>query len=341
MVPRLILRYTTTTTFCYLNFLEIIIMIYHIRNTLRALARKVYTMVNTPCEIDSSNVTKRIRLMSVSNRNTKESIPNKETTRPRFQPSKKRIRLTNLPKHHNSHAELNFQILVTLVIVCVMCLAGTIQPPVTHRRALFANQPATALNEKGFYLLGQFNTRGSKKCEWYKHNKDRSYFYKRGNDSKHGYNHIGTLLLCTRKGYWSNQVPKYTDDNRIEIFKDSGLSSRYQEDSKLTCVERTQHGTAKWVRIKTNIGRASHEIEIRDGKGYSNSSDKVNFFHRYFSDVLERPRMGVCGRGVVANPHTNQKICRNCNPKESTYNPNGYGDYVVCTWECYRTSLGV
>jgi len=72
-----------------------------------------------------------------SHTNPTESVPNKRTQL-RFHPSKKRIRLANLrPPFHD---DLNFQVAVTLVIVCMMLLVGFIMQPedeeLLHRRRL-------------------------------------------------------------------------------------------------------------------------------------------------------------------------------------------------------------
>merc|ERR1711964_423003 len=221
--------------------------------------------------------------MTVSKRNSIESIPNKETAQQRFQPSKKRIRLTNLPTH--SHAEFNFQILVTLVIVCVMCLAGTIQPPVTHRRRLpeYIKKLESDLESDGFYKLGKFKTRNVKNTRsGYSHNKNRYYFYKKIDFATPERNdYIGVLLLCKRTNgrKWNGRKKNedeclYTETHRLIIYKNredkKAVTGDHDRWTNVTLKEHGMRNTTKWVRIKTRDVIRGHTkvIEIRDGSGW-------------------------------------------------------------------------
>lgn len=234
-----------------------------------------------------------------------------------------------------------------------MCLAGTIniQPQgVTHRRLPPQKKPPPPprppctkeeLAHKGFYFLGQFKTRNAINSR----NKNRSYFYKRLHDHDGEPDHIGTLLLCTRKGFrkWyqyayggsSPKNAKYTVVKRIKIYKNTDDGNTKVMLMKRGLEAGNVFKNAKWVRITSIHTRLDtvyrKAIEIRDGSGWSNSSDKVQLLINYFSDVLERPRPSVWGKGVENQPTDKEEHCEKCVPVE-VEPPN----HAACTWKCYR-----
>jgi len=247
--------------------------------------------------------TKRLRFqpskkrMSDSNR-IKESLPNKETKRLRFQPSKKWIRLTNLSNHHVLDG-FNVQAVLSLVIVLVMCLAGTIQPAQTgasERRRLPGkgenqlwydisgqqdiDKPIkTQLADLHYYYLGKFKTRNVKGSQ----NKDQYYFYKKYTEQeitemeaqKPCIKMIGRLLLCTGEGncHKIDDNRKYFIRKKIEIYKG-------------TTVAQKEFGNRKqnWLCIKP-YGK---EIQLREHKGQTDFHHLLEYF-QYMFDCPRQP----------------------------------------------------
>merc|ERR1711964_338881 len=145
-----------------------------------------------------------------------------------------------------------------------------------------------------YFKLGTFKTRFGKM----KRNKNRVYFYRRNPEAGQAEKHIvGTLLACTRN--WMNPFGdhKYTEKDRYVIYKTKTWTlPNTLEVKTYTGVKLKKHGklnTTKWVGIMTRIEGKPREVEIRDGKGYDNSSAKVHHLLNYFSEVLEVPHLSA------------------------------------------------
>merc|ERR1711964_511469 len=182
--------------------------------------------------------------------------------------------------------------------------------------------------------MGETNTH-------YSRNKNRSYFYRKGQDPSKGSGHIGMLLLRTRKGYkriFGRDTPEkavYTEVKRIDIFQ-----NKNDDYTKVKLMKRRLSAgnlfNAKWVCITSsskheNGTSYSEEIEIRDGSGWRNSSDKVELLLNYFIDVLERPRASVWGNDVSNKPTGNEARRTECVNVTTQSTPN----HVACAWKCY------
>jgi len=257
--------------------------------------------------------TKRLRFqpskkrMSDSNR-IKESLPNKETKRLRFQPSKKWIRLTNLSNHHVLDG-FNVQAVLSLVIVLVMCLAGTIQPAQTaasERRRLpnlwktipgvkdiaqlkKLDRPNTIqLAHLGYFYLGKFKTRNAGGFWSRNANKNRYYFYKKYTEMekvvlKIPADTIGSLLLCTEKAWKVMLMWDKTQTYNVR---------RILQIKNNTCVK-----PVKVRRLKTNkwlyIESGGEEIELR-----LPSSRVSRELLSYFTILLETPHWYPVGKAA-------------------------------------------